>query len=133
MKELLKNLMNAENTASSKRFVTLVIALHFIIASFAVLFIAFYVIFYLPKGKIEPELLAMLKQVLEYDFYIILSGLGFITAVDFGRMLVERVKTQVAGDIAIKSPAETVKVDTIKVEQKSGSSIEPEPEPPQDG
>jgi ABC-type transport system involved in multi-copper enzyme maturation permease subunit len=58
----------------------LIVAAHFILASFVILFFATYVILYLPKGKVEPELLNALKEVLEYDFYIILSGLGFVTS-----------------------------------------------------
>lgn len=92
MKKYLKSLLSAKTTDSSRRFVTLLISLHFIVASFAILFIAFYVIFYLPKGKVEPELLSLLKQVLEYDFYIILSGLGFITMDIFGNILIEKIK-----------------------------------------
>lgn len=92
MSNFWKSIISSKDAASSKRLVTLIISLHFIIASFAILFIAFYVIFYLPKGKVEPDLLTMLKQVLEYDFYIILSGLGFITADNMGQIMLERAK-----------------------------------------
>lgn len=63
-------------------------------ASFATLFFAFFVLVYLPKGRVEPDLFNLLKDILEYDFYIILSGLGFITADNFGKMMVERVKAK---------------------------------------
>lgn len=86
--------LSSNDTTSSKRLVTLIISLHFIIASFAILFIAFYVIFYLPKGQVNPDLLLMLKQVLEYDFYIILSGLGFITADNMGQIMLEKAKSK---------------------------------------
>lgn len=92
MNNFWSSILSSKETASSKRLVTLIISLHFIIASFAILFIAFYVIFYLPKGKVEATLLDMLKQVLEYDFYIILSGLGFITADNMGQIMLERAK-----------------------------------------
>lgn len=84
--------LSSKDTTSSKRLITLIISLHFILASFVILFIAFYVIFYLPKGKIEPELIGLLKQVLEYDFYIILSGLGFITVDGATNILLEQTK-----------------------------------------
>lgn len=87
-----KSVLSSKDTTSSKRLVTLIISLHFILASFAILFIAFYVIFYLPKGRVEVELLNMLKQVLEYDFYIILSGLGFITADNMSQLMLEKSK-----------------------------------------
>lgn len=89
-----KQIISSKDTASSKRLITLIISLHFIVASFAILFIAFYVIFYLPKGKVETELLGLLKEVLEYDFYIILSGLGFITVDSMGSMMLERAKAK---------------------------------------
>ena len=92
MSKFWQKILSAKDTTSKKRLVTVSISLHFIIASVAILFIAFYVIFYLPKGKVEPELLALLKEVLEYDFYIILSGLGFITADNLGQILIEKAK-----------------------------------------
>ena len=88
--------LNSKDTTSSKRLVTLIISAHFVLASFAILFIAFYVIFYLPKGKVEPELLALLKEVLQYDFYIILSGLGFITVDGATNIMLENAKYKLA-------------------------------------
>lgn len=90
MTNYFRKLISSNDTASSKRFVTLVIAAHFIVASFVILFFTFYVILYMPKGKIEPQLLETLKQVLEYDFYIILSGLGFITVEGFTKLMIKR-------------------------------------------
>lgn len=92
MSNFWKSILASDNASSSKRLVTLIIALHFIIASFATLFIAFYVVFYLPKGRVEISLLDMLKQIMEYDFYIILSGLGFITAENMGQIVLEKAK-----------------------------------------
>jgi hypothetical protein len=73
-------ILDGNDALSSKRLITLIVAAHFILASFVILFFATYVILYLPKGRVEPELLNALKEVLEYDFYIILSGLGFVTS-----------------------------------------------------
>lgn len=53
-------------------------------------------IFYTTKGKVDRDLLAMLKDVLEYDFYIILSGLGFITVENMGQVLVEKAKAKIS-------------------------------------
>lgn len=86
--------LSSKDTTSSKRLVTLIISLHFIVASFVILFIAFYVIFYTTKGKVDTDLLGMLRDVLEYDFYIILSGLGFITADNMSQMMLERAKAK---------------------------------------
>lgn len=118
MSKFWKSVIAADGTASSKRLVTLIISLHFIMASFAILFIAFYVIFYLPKGKVEPQLLTLLKEVLEYDFYIILSGLGFITTENMGQIMLEKMKAKVAGNVAVGSPsAESINVGKIDVKQ----------------
>lgn len=118
MKKFWKSVLSSKDATSSKRLVTLIISLHFIIASFAILFIAFYVIFYLPKGKVETELLSLLKEVLEYDFYIILSGLGFITADNMGQLMLEKAKAKVAGNVAVGSPStDTIQVQKMDVKQ----------------
>tara|TARA_R110000868_G_scaffold83729_2_gene236493 strand:+ start:172 stop:555 length:384 start_codon:yes stop_codon:yes gene_type:complete len=84
------SILDADNTTSSKRLITLLISLHFIMASFVILFLVCYVIMYLPKGRVEKDLLDALGKVLEYDFYIILSGLGFITSEGVVKMFVTK-------------------------------------------
>lgn len=98
MSKFWSSILSSTDDASSKRLVTLIIALHFIIASFVILFIAFYVIFYTTKGKVDKDLLDLLKFVLECDFYIILSGLGFITADMFGKILIEKAKGKLSNN-----------------------------------
>ena len=83
-------ILDGNDAFSSKRLITLVVAAHFILSSFVILFFATYVILYMPKGKVDPELLNALKQVLEYDFYIILSGLGFVTSEGIVNMFVSK-------------------------------------------
>ena len=107
--EFWRSILSSESTNSSKRLITLVISFHFIIASFVVLFIAFYVIFYTTKGKVDKDLLAMLKDVLEYDFYIIIAGLGFITGADMAKILVNKYKIPIKPD---KDEGGNVKPDT---------------------
>jgi hypothetical protein len=92
MSKFWKEILSAKGELSSRRLVTLIIALIFILAQISMLFTGLYVIFYLPKGRVEPELLAMLKQILEYDFYIILSGLGFVTVDGVTSILLEKAK-----------------------------------------
>ncbi len=89
-KEYIKDVISPSDTSSSRKFVTLIIAAHFIVASFVVLFFAFYVVLWSPKGKTDVDLLNVLKMVLQYDFYIILSGLGFVTSSDLVRVWVAR-------------------------------------------
>ena len=97
MSKFWKSVLSSKDTTSSKRLVTLLTALHFFLASFTILFIAFYVIFYTTKGKVDKDLLEMLKDVLEYDFYIILSGLGFVTVDNIGQSIIERTKINALG------------------------------------
>jgi len=85
-------ILDGNDAFSSKRLITLIVAAHFILASFVILFFATYVILYLPKGRVEPELLNALKEVLEYDFYIIVSGLGFVTSEGIVNMIMSKHK-----------------------------------------
>ena len=90
IQSFLSNILNANDPTSSKRLITLLVALHFIMASFVILFLVCYVVMYLPKGKVEKDLLDSLGKVLEYDFYIILSGLRFITSEGVVKMFVSK-------------------------------------------
>jgi hypothetical protein len=117
---LWERLISSQDTASSKRVITLLMSLHFVISSFVILFIAFFVIFYLPKGKVDENLIGLLKIVLEYDFYIILGGLGFITTENMGSIMNERAKTIANANVAVGSPtADNINVDTVNVSQKN--------------
>ena len=87
-----RSIINAEDPTSSKRLITLLVSFHFILASFVILFLVCYVVMYLPKGRVEPTLLDSLGKVLEYDFYIILSGLGFITSEGVVKMFISKNK-----------------------------------------
>jgi hypothetical protein len=89
-KSYLARILDSNDSASSKRFITLVIAFHFILASFAILFLVCYVVLALPKGKVDPQLMTALETILEYDFYIILAGLGIITSEGLLSILVKR-------------------------------------------
>lgn len=97
--------LSSKDTTSSKRLVTLLTVFHFFMASFTILFIAFYVIFYTTKGKVDKDLLDMLKDVLEYDFYIIISGLGFVTTDNIGQVILERTKIK-AGKVDLPQEGE---------------------------
>lgn len=79
---------------SSKRFITLIISFHFIVASFFILFLLGFLPFIVTKGNLEMIKIvgATLERILEYDFYIILVGLGLITTEQLGVILVERAK-----------------------------------------
>lgn len=105
-----KSIISAENTNSSKRLVTLIMAAHFIVTSFLVSFFVFYLIIYTPKGSVNKDLVALLEKILESDFYVILAGLGFITAENLGNIMLEKLKTK--GPVSKSSiDVETVDID----------------------
>lgn len=120
MNKFIKELLSSESAASAKRFITLIISFHFIISSFTILFISFYVIFYLPKGRLEPDLIIVLKQVLEYDMYIILAGLGFISAENIGQVMIARAKsiTGLGSPNVTTGAVETMNVTNKPTEEK---------------
>jgi hypothetical protein len=127
MKTFLNKILSSEDPTSSKRLVTLIMALHLIIASFMILFIAFYVIFYTTKGKVDTDLLAMLKDVLEYDFYIVLSGLGFITADNTVKLLTERSQAKASLIAALAEKK-------VQIPEPPVPPVDPPEEtPPEDG
>ncbi len=113
MKKFWSKIISSKDTHSSKRLITLIISLHFIVASFVVLFFSFYLIVSTPKGTVNIDLINLLKNVLEYDFYIILSGLGFITADNMGQMLIERAKVTAANIISSTTTVEPMSPTTV--------------------
>lgn len=116
---LFSRLISSKDTTSSKRIITLIMALHFIVASFTILVIVVLMMFYLPKGKADPELINLLKVVLEYDFYIILGGLGFVTTENLGNMLVQKAKNIAYANSDIGMPtADNIIVDTVNVDRQ---------------
>lgn len=128
MSNFWKSLLSSESTNSSKRIVTLLTALCFFIAQFLIIFIAFYVIFYTTKGKVDKDLLGMLKDLLEYDFYIILSGLGFITAENFGQVLLQKAKAKIDGNLAAGFPsADTLNLTSTTKSETTNTNYIPEP------
>jgi O-antigen/teichoic acid export membrane protein len=121
-------ILSSENTTSSKRVVTLITAACFFAAQFLIIFIAFYVIFYTTKGKVDKDLLGMLKDVLEYDFYIILSGLGFITAENFGQVMLQKAKAKIDGNVSVGSPtADTMTITKAETTNTDTTNYIPEP------
>lgn len=124
--------LSSSDPTSSKRLITLVLAGIFILAQVAVVFICFYVIFYTTKGAVDKDLLNMLGTVLDYDFYIILSGLGFITADNTIQLLMQRAQTKAALVNALANPVQVV---TTPVQPPPDAPVEQpiETPPPEDG
>jgi hypothetical protein len=83
-------ILDKNDSTSSKRLVTLVVALHFILSSFTILFLVCYIALVMPKGKIDAVLISSFEKILEYDFYIIVSGLAFVTSEGLVQMIVSK-------------------------------------------
>lgn len=86
------NLIDSSNPKSSKRFITLVITGLYIITNIDILFLSNYVIIYSTKGKVEPELLKVLTEIIHWNAMMILGGLGFVTVTSVGNALIEKMK-----------------------------------------
>lgn len=74
-------LLSSSKKVSSKRVITLLVSLHFLVTAFAAL--------YLPRTIANPEILV---KILEYDFFIMIAGLGFITSENFFNLLLEKAR-----------------------------------------
>ncbi len=108
-KNFIKRLLDSDDPLSVKRFVLLIVSAHFIIASFTALFMAFYLIFYVPRGKVDITLLELLKDIIYYDVLIMSGALGLIGLENFGQALIEKAKA-----IGSKLTSPTVKVDNAE-------------------
>lgn len=89
-KEYLKDVISPSDNTSSRKFITLLISGIFLFAQILITFFCFYLILYKTKGQVDKDLLDTLKDILRYDFYIILSGLGFVTSSDLVRIIVSK-------------------------------------------
>lgn len=92
LKQFFYDLINTDNDKSSKRFIILVAMLHFIIGSFLILGLFTFVAIRPTKGDLEflKIMNEVLKAILEYDFFIIIGGLGFVTVENLGKILVRK-------------------------------------------
>lgn len=80
-------------------------------------FFVFYLIIYTPKGAVNKDLIDTLMVIFEYDFYIILSGLGFITITDLRSILIERAKAKIGIPPPIlgqSAPPDSLTIDNNK-------------------
>lgn len=118
--------MDSKDPLSVKRFIVLVVAANFILASFLLLFICFYVIFYTTKGKVDKDLLAALKDILYYDVIIITGGLGLVGIEGLGQALVERAKAFSLSSVLRADNIEHMDVDpTPKTDDEPSIKDEP--------
>lgn len=108
MKKFFKNVISSKDSSSAKRFVTLVMSALFIFTQLGIMFLIGYMVFYIPKGKLEPHLLDLMKDILEYNMWIIMSGLGFVAVENMGQYMVERVKAKMglSSNVEVKKPEE---------------------------
>lgn len=94
IKEFLKNVLTSGDPSSTKRLLTLIMALHFILTAFLISFFVFYLILYTPRGSVNKDLLDLLEKIIEHDIYVILVGIGAIAAENMGNIMLERAKAK---------------------------------------
>lgn len=124
MNSFFKQILSSESAQSAKRFVTLIICAHFVIAAFVILFLVCYMVAVVPKGVVNKDLLNLLGEILKDDMYVILSGLGFIGLENWGQIQLEKAKAIASANIATGLPsADTIRVNTVNVD-----NIKKEPE-----
>ena len=93
VKKFFKSLISNKTNDSAKRFITLLLAGHFILAGFVILFLVCYMIATVPKGVVNHDLIELLKDILQNDMFVILSGLGFIGLENWAQIQLEKAKT----------------------------------------
>jgi len=76
-----RKLLSSKDDASMKRFIVLFTTLHFMLASYLVLF-------GIVRATVDKD---MMKFILDCDFYIILVGLGVIGVENVASILASRV------------------------------------------
>lgn len=94
MKKFLREVIDSNNPLSSKRLVTLIMAGQFILAGFLFMFYCFYVLFHPIKGQVEEHILESFMKILDDDFYIIVTGFGFITAEQAANVLTRKIEAK---------------------------------------
>jgi hypothetical protein len=90
IKKYFKELATGNEVSSLRKFVTLIVTGIFLITQVLIVFFCFYLILTETKGQVDKDLLDTLKVILQYDFYIILVGLGFITGSDLVRVMISK-------------------------------------------
>lgn len=121
MRKFFQEVLNSESTASSRRLVTLIISGHFILTSFMV---TFYALVRESKAAVNERVIGLLEKILEYDFYIILVGLCFITADGFISIFIEKLRAKVAIAAPVPAPAKPDEPTQQKKDQNSADLAE---------
>ena len=114
MKKFFKSLISSESTDSAKRFITLFLAAHFIIAGFVILFLVCYLVAVTPKGTVNKDLVGLLGDILQNDMFVILSGLGFIGLENWSQIQLEKAKAIAGANILTGNPnANTLNIENL--------------------
>ena len=97
--KLTTRVMDPKDDVSSKRFALIMSMVYFFFSNFLFTVIATIVIFTTNKGDIEliKIFISFIKELIYYNFLIIVSILGLITVVDMGYAAVEKAKARFRG------------------------------------
>lgn len=122
-KAYLKDVISPSDNTSSRKFITLLISGIFLLAQMLIVGFCFFLILYKTKGQVDKDLLDTLKDILRYDFYIILSGLGFVTSSDLVRIIISKgfnsnIKSFDDGDDDIEIDEDSITDELEEKEEK---------------
>ena len=99
VKNLLNSILYDKSNNFFKKLVTLIVTLHFLLASFLILILFPILFFRVTKGNLDmvKVITATFMDILDKDFWIILAGLGFLTTKDFATAMIEKAKAIAGG------------------------------------
>ena len=94
---LWQRLLDEKDTKSSKRFVTLILTLLYVITSLTILFLCVFIV--IKPSKIDDNLLEILMDMIYWDAIIIIAGLGLVTSTTIGKGFISKIKESKPNDI----------------------------------
>jgi hypothetical protein len=86
-KNFIRGLLSGDDERSSRKLITLVISFHFILSSFVLLF-----------TKVSNANAQLFEKIIDYDFFIIVIGMGFITVTDFIKLMLARFNKSIKSE-----------------------------------
>jgi hypothetical protein len=91
---LLVRVVDPKDDLSSKRVTLISSLIYFFISSFIYTILGVIIVFVSGKGDIEQIkiFISLIRELIYYNFLIIVSAIGLITVVDMGRAVVDKAK-----------------------------------------
>jgi hypothetical protein len=122
MKKVFRHLLSSQSEISSRRFIVLITALNFVgFCTLVMVFIAFFV--FKPREfapSVVVNVFELMHKLVDYMFFLIVLGFGFITASAFIEVLLARLRT-----VGILSAFSGEKKTTVQVTEKQTLQTQP--------